>query len=123
MNPIYLERVVLDAWQVQQNLRISGEIFGAPAELTTYLTNDVFPQIELRFNKYIASQTLHKREVKYPSNWREAFKERFAPGWYLKRSPVKYTHITLEAKALYPDIALPKERNHIVLFKQVETDR
>jgi hypothetical protein len=49
--------------------------------------------------------------AEYPSNWKEALKERFAPAWFLRRWPVRKTRIDMEV--LYPEIAIP-ERKHTV---------
>ena len=45
--------------------------------------------------------------IRYPANWLEAVKERFAPEWVKRRRPVLYREI--EVRALYPRISLPKE--------------
>lgn len=46
---------------------------------------------------------------RWPMNWKEALKERFAPRWLLARWPVRYTTLTVTADELFPDIAMPKE--------------
>jgi hypothetical protein len=50
----------------------------------------------------LASEQL--KEYRYPSDWKQAFKERWFPKWLLKKYPVKYD--VLIPKALYPDISL-----------------
>lgn len=64
----------------------------------------------------LMGQRLKEIRVSYPTNWKESIKERFAPKWFLKNHPVKYTKVELTASAVYPLIALPDEK-HFVQFK------
>jgi hypothetical protein len=52
-----------------------------------------------------------KHVVRYPSDWWEALKERFAPSWFLGKYPVKFTEVTASLEELYPDleIAIPNQ--------------
>ena len=47
--------------------------------------------------------------IRYPENWWEAVKERFAPCWFRDLYPVRFTEITASLEELYPEIqpALP----------------
>ena len=45
------------------------------------------------------------KEIKYPSNWREAIKERFFPLWLLRYFPVKYK--VFNVHAFYPEYQHP----------------
>lgn len=40
--------------------------------------------------------------VKHPIDWKEAIKERFAPGWLLNRYPVRYSETVLDLAVLFP---------------------
>lgn len=40
--------------------------------------------------------------ARYPSNWKEAVKERFAPAAYLKKHPVIYTEIKAQGGIVFP---------------------
>jgi len=46
-------------------------------------------------------------EVKYPSNWWQAFKERWLPKWLRRRFPVEYTTLAVEYKL--PELDVPAE--------------
>jgi len=50
-----------------------------------------------------------KHVVRYPTDWWESLKERFAPSWFLDKYPVKFMEVTASLEELYPDldIALP----------------
>lgn len=67
--------------------------------------------IELRAQIY--GTRLPKRHVvRFPSNWKEAFKERWFPAFLREKFPVKYTVIEANLLELYPDlnIKLPDKR-------------
>lgn len=53
-----------------------------------------------------------KHVIRYPENWWEAVKERFAPCWFRELYPVKFTEVTASLEELYPEIqpALPDKR-------------
>ena len=54
--------------------------------------------------------------IRYPADWWQALKKRFAPRWFLARWPV--VHTVVEARAYYPKLALPYEK-HILSFEVV----
>lgn len=54
---------------------------------------------------HIYGSVLTENHYKYPSNWKEALKERFFPKWLLLKFPVKYTNQTLELLELYPKLS------------------
>jgi hypothetical protein len=58
----------------------------------------------------LLGKTNQEVNVKYPKDWWQAVKERFAPETFLKCWPVEYTEITLRATEIYPNIALPGEK-------------
>ncbi len=56
--------------------------------------------------------------IRYPSDWWQSVKERFAPAWFRDRYPVKFTEHTASLKELYPDVtpALP-DRGPVMRFQ------
>lgn len=64
-----------------------------------------------------------KEVVKFPANWRQAVKERFAPKWFLKRNPVRYTTVTASLEELYPCLkqAIPDEAAYFKFAVKRET--
>jgi hypothetical protein len=50
--------------------------------------------------------------VKYPSDWWQAFKERYFTDWMLKRWPVQYERFAWDVRCLYPEFrpALPNQK-------------
>lgn len=47
---------------------------------------------------------------RWPMNWKEALKERFAPRWLLARWPVRYTTLTVTADELFPHLSMPRPK-------------
>lgn len=79
-------------------------------------TDDIEVQAEwlgeslaVRIKDYILAQTLEEHKARYPSDWWQAFRERWFPRWALRRWPVRHTTVELKAQALYPSLVLPKE--------------
>ena len=64
-------------------------------------------EVIMRIVQEVYGQQLEQIECKYPRNWKESVKERFAPEWFKRHYPVKYTITTLTAKELYPMLSLP----------------
>jgi hypothetical protein len=52
----------------------------------------------------------------YPSDWWQAFKERWFPPWAKKRWHVEYRHF--DGYALYPKISLPREQHHLHVIER-----
>jgi hypothetical protein len=55
--------------------------------------------------------------IRFPENWWEAVKERFAPSWFRDRHPVRFTEVTASLEETYPDFqpALP-DRKPVMKF-------
>ena len=54
------------------------------------LHNHVLDKVVIRAAKELLIKNVGQRVISYPDGWREAFKERWFPGWLKKRYPVKY---------------------------------
>ena len=55
--------------------------------------------------------------IRYPADWLEALKERFAPSWIRHRWPVRFIEIEASLNEIYPEIKpeLP-HKNPVMLF-------
>ena len=42
--------------------------------------------------------------IRYPADWLEALKERFAPSWVRDRWPVRFIEISASLNEIYPDV-------------------
>ena len=69
----------------------------------------VFNNVVAEFRNEILGRTI--QEIKYPENWIESLKERFAPKVLLKKYPVKYKihHVN----EYYPYISMPNEQVYV----------
>ena len=67
-------------------------------------------QVVMRLVAMVPAQPTKPVSYKYPANWWEHVKERFAPKWFLKRFPVEYEIYSVEAKVFYPQIKLPMQQ-------------
>lgn len=54
-------------------------------------------------------------EIKFPANWKEAVKERFAPAWVLKRWPVRYAVYKIDE--LYPKMLAPRHERVLRVYR------
>lgn len=83
--------------------------YSHPLNINLYqLTDDIDGMIfELHACVYGRDTIVEK--IKYPRDWFEAFKERFAPNWFLKHYPVIYQEFRFTQKELYPKIKVSGE--------------
>lgn len=73
----------------------------------------------LEMRMILLGKTNQEARVKYPADWKQAIKERFAPAWALNRWPVKYTEVVITAKELYPSIPVDLHRSVFQVTKRV----
>ena len=92
--------------------------FAIPPRVDVAEDGDFF---SIRIKQEILSQELDEIECRYPTDWKQAIKERFAPAWFKQWWPVRYMSVKLTARAVYPKIALSDRAYHILLGeKRVE---
>lgn len=77
-----------------------------------YLQDRILNRSILELKARVAGNDI-KTVVKYPSDWKQAFKERWFPVWLLNKYPVEYT--TYDAKILYPTISIPDHQYYVQL--------
>ncbi|NIR18000.1 MAG: hypothetical protein GWN86_30505 [Desulfobacterales bacterium] len=115
-----IEKFYLERLKIGARCIASGEIIAAmqvnPASVKAF-ADIMSDNVILDFVHYFAAQSLGQIEEKYPADWWQAFRERFFPKWWLKRWPVKHKVVKIEAKAIYPKIAMPKDRPYIIGLK------
>lgn len=80
----------------------------APEYLRLSKTEDTFTgDLFLRLERDVWSQKMGTYRHKTPSTWWDHLKETHGPAWFLKRFPVEYTEVVLEATALFPGFTPP----------------
>lgn len=70
--------------------------------------DEVFNALVYQLEAHIFGQNIKTVTVRYPRDWREAIKERFAPAWFTRRWPVRYEVTTIDVLALYPTFTVPQ---------------
>ena len=75
-------------------------------------------QLCVKVVQQVLAEHLENQKVEVPIDWWEHFKLRWFPVWLLKRFPVKFKIIMIEAMALYPKIGMPSEEYLIKYMKE-----
>ena len=89
--------------ELLEDFAISPKVQLSP--FVSFVTDDII----IRVRQDILGETL--KTIKYPSNWKEAIKDRFAPDWIKDRWPVRY--IIYELRAFYPKVSLPDQSHRL----------
>ncbi len=92
------------------------ELFGETPDIDAQ-EEYVYENILLRVKQCVWGREMQRQECRWPSNWWQAFKERWFPAWALKRWPVQYMAYVLRARELYPDVAMPHRSPVVVIDK------
>jgi hypothetical protein len=117
LNHIKIEQVVLEKFRLYNRYYLDGNTL-LKNEVDVHVVSDhLADRMVVGFHTYIASLQLDEIKVTYPINWYEAFKERWFPAWLLKKYPVIYKNVKLEAKALYPNVIIPRQDRIVVMLK------
>ena len=79
-----------------------------------WLTNRAVVQIR----GFLWGRTIEQYEIRYPLDWWEAVKERWAPRWFLKQRPVSYTIKRISLKAAWPTLRtlIPEHEPRLVIL-------
>jgi hypothetical protein len=83
-----------------------------------FLRDPIMSGILARIHGFIASRK-HSEIVSYPADWWEAFKERWAPKWFLRRYPVRFTSKELDARTIWPNFPYPLDWGKPIQFVEV----
>jgi hypothetical protein len=96
---------------------IGGGEFKADA-----IVHQAMDALVLRLHGFLAADQLEVVEIKYPRDWWEAAKERFAPQWALRRWPVRYREHRIDLKAVFPEFVIPKMGPYIRVQRHETND-
>jgi hypothetical protein len=116
-NEVGIKTVELERISFTLNQVIAPELakqFVNPAKIRTMM-DPMTQQMVITIQQDILGRATRQIYTEYPADWWQAVKERFAPHWFLRRWPIRYTKIELHADELYPKIALPKESHALRL--------
>lgn len=76
----------------------------------------MFRALRLQLTRYVLSQEAESKELSWPSDWWQAFRQRWFPKRWLKRHPVKMERKRLVAMATYPNLIHPPGQRPVVKF-------
>lgn len=96
------------------------ELYDMPnGEWVTWVDN-MRNEMILELHSYIWGKRKTFEEIRWPSNWKEAFKERWFPKWLLKYYPVHYEYRQYDAIAAFPTlkIAIPDHEPLVYLERK-----
>jgi len=90
--------VILTAQEFGLAQRVSDEtLVAARFDIENAISIRLRRDISSRFNTFTATARFYgiKNEYKWPSDWREAFKERWFPVWARERWPIRYERLNI----------------------------
>lgn len=116
-----VEQIVIERLKIGMQQTLSPEVF-ADADIEV-LFDLLRRQFLVQARGFIWHKQIDRLDIKYPKNWKEAFKERWFPEWALERWPIKYTEHAYDVAALYPDLhkkyAIPNTRQRFVFLRPI----
>jgi hypothetical protein len=85
-----------------------------------------FDKIAVGIKAHIWGRTQKKIDVKYPADWKQAFKERWFPKWLRNKYPIRYVEFTVIVRAYFPDFVLelpPGDKLKVVVMTMEKRDK
>lgn len=110
-----ITKVVLEKVRLEVGAAVSQEMLDGKMD---YFTDWMSNRIRVQVRGFLWGKEIESYELRYPLNWVEAFKERWAPAWLLRRSPVRCVTKTISLKAIYPTLRhlVPEHEPRLVLL-------
>ena len=107
---IRLERIMLG---------IRGEIpeYALKDAVGDTFFDDAARSLAVSITKVVLGKTVRDVTITYPSDWWEAFKDRWFPRLLLRRFPVSRTTESFKASQLYPQLDLPSVMTPLVEYR------
>lgn len=88
------------------------------------LRDEMRKTFDYNFRSFVWCEPQLPIEIKYPSDWWQAFKQRWFPKWLLRKYPVCETVHIIDRKVVYPDLVISikdKKHNLHIDFETIET--
>jgi len=100
-----MKKVRLEKIAFGNSRRISRDIYDDLPKFEIKSFFDMMTQEMIaELHGYIWGERKKIETVKWPLNWKEAFKERWLSKWILKKFPVLYEERTYSAEIIFPSI-------------------
>ena len=117
------ETVTLERFRLACVTTVSSKLierFAMPAQIDiSSMPSFGSDDVAVRVIQEVYGEKVGAKEVKYPADWWQAFKARWAPRWWLDRWPVKHTTVRMEAVAFYPKVSAPEHSHRVIIMKKV----
>jgi hypothetical protein len=120
-----ITEVKLERFKFAVMQRLSGDVLDYIDSLDVsdhvdFISND----IQIRIRGFVYGERQEPIVIKYPRDWWQALKKRFASAWFLARYPVLHTIVEITPAVIYPNlkISLPNESGRWVTFFEYTTD-
>lgn len=98
----------LPYWEIYAQRVLAGhEIRGGQWTMQTRIPMEI-DALVMTIMGLLASYPVKQVDICYPADWWEASKERWFPGWLLRRWPVEYIKHHYDARYVFPDMEFPK---------------
>ncbi|MBA7625001.1 hypothetical protein ES703_32422 [subsurface metagenome] len=111
-----IHEILLERLRFEAKNRIPKEILASTN--AEFLADSLSSDLIFQWKAAIAGQGL--RTIRYPKDWRQAFKERWFPKRFRKWWPVEYK--VIDIYALYPSIAMPDKFTGIHIQESLSKD-
>lgn len=70
--------------------------------------------MRIQLRRTVWAKALDKHHFDFPTDWKQALKERFAPRWVLRRWPVKYAELDVTVYHSYPALIMPRGERSVL---------
>jgi hypothetical protein len=105
------KEIILNKMQVEIQKVITDEFLDSSVDIIDYLPNAIL--LNIRGYLWGESQTVATK--RFPSDWKEWFKERWFPSWLKRKFPVKYQEWTVKADVIYPNLKISRPSDEHVI--------
>lgn len=94
---------VFEKIRINIELSASPELLGAKCSVFQEWATE---HVRMSVHGFLWGKMIEHFEVRYPCDWWEALKQRFAPTWFLRRWPVRETFKEVRLQAIWPTLRL-----------------
>ncbi len=113
------DKVVLNKSKLSlQNIATKRQLNNFGIELIEIAGGDVIVRME---KICLSGKEKIIKEMQYPRDWWQAFRERWLPKWWLRLYPVQYKKVvTREIIKMCPHLAVPDGKPHVMFLLESE---
>jgi len=107
--------VRLEKFCVGLSQRLDRYLCETEATFLEHAAGDIIAQVR----GFVWGERVDALSISHPSDWWQAFKDRWFPRWLLKKYPVKFTKHCFDVRALYPNFkpSVPTEKYNLMVVE------